>query len=64
MPGYVRKKTSNPGGRTACTRVRVKGKSYDVGCGMWNPVLNMEYYIDVKKSGEISDSLKSSCVDK
>ena len=31
---------------------------------MWNPVLNMEYYIDVKKSREISDSLKRSCVDK
>ena len=40
MPGYVRKKTLNPGGRTECTRVRVKGKSYDVGCGIqfstWN----------------------------
>ena len=61
VPAYVRKKALNPGRKIECTCARMMGKFPDVQFGIrfstWN-VGSMS-----GKWGEISETLKRSCVD-
>ena len=61
VPAYIRKKTLNPRRKIECTRARMMGKFPDIQFGIRFSTWNVGSML--RKWGEISETLKSRCVD-